>query len=60
MVTDMLLAFNSDPTSPCNQVPCDIRGMMVDCIEIVFDEGDVTGPDNFGLAVVDNMSTAHG
>jgi len=55
-VTDMLLAFNSDPTSPCNQVPCDIRGMIVDCIEIVFDEGDDTGPDNFGLAVVDNIN----
>jgi hypothetical protein len=32
-----------------------ISGATVDSIEIVFDEGDDTGPDNFGLAVLDNI-----
>ena len=34
---------------------CVIAGQMVDSIEIVFDEGDDTGPDNFGAAVLDNI-----
>jgi hypothetical protein len=35
---------------------CNIKGQTVDSIEIVFDEGDDTGtPDNFGLAVLDNI-----
>lgn len=29
--------------------------MTVKSIEIVFDEGQDTGPDNFGLAVLDNI-----
>jgi len=32
-----------------------ISGATVDSIEIIFDEGDDTGPDNFGLAVLDNI-----
>ena len=32
-----------------------ISGAKVDSIEIIFDEGDDTGPDNFGLAVLDNI-----
>jgi hypothetical protein len=32
-----------------------ISSATVDSIEIVFDEGDDTGPDNFGLAVLDNI-----
>jgi hypothetical protein len=32
-----------------------ISGLTVDSIEIVFDEGDDMGPDNFGLAVLDNI-----
>jgi hypothetical protein len=33
----------------------DITGQIVDSITIVFDEGQDTGPDNFGLAVLDNI-----
>ena len=33
----------------------DIKGMSVKSISIVFDEGQDTGPDNFGLAVLDNI-----
>ena len=32
-----------------------ISGKTVTSIEIVFDEGQDTGPDNFGLAVLDNI-----
>jgi hypothetical protein len=32
-----------------------ITGMKVKSISIVFDEGQDTGPDNFGLAVLDNI-----
>lgn len=30
-------------------------GKTIQSIEIVFDEGQDTGPDNFGLAVLDNI-----
>jgi hypothetical protein len=33
----------------------DISGMTVKSIRIVFDEGQDTGPDSFGLAVLDNI-----
>ena len=32
-----------------------ISGQTVDSIQVVFDEGQDTGPDNFGLAVLDNV-----
>src|SRR5438105_7239676 len=32
-----------------------ISGIKVSSIQIVFDEGQDTGPDNFGLAVLDNV-----
>lgn len=32
-----------------------IAGIQVSSIQIVFDEGQDTGPDNFGLAVLDNV-----
>jgi hypothetical protein len=32
-----------------------IKGMTVESISIVFDEGQDTGPDQFGLAVLDNI-----
>lgn len=35
--------------------PVDISGFEVDSISIIFDEGQDTGPDNFGLAVLDNI-----
>ncbi len=35
--------------------PVNISGMTVKSIQIVFDEGQDTGPDNFGLAVLDNI-----
>jgi hypothetical protein len=47
-----LLAFSA--TDPLCQ-PCDIREITVDRLSIVFDEGQDTGPDNFGLAVLDNI-----
>jgi hypothetical protein len=33
----------------------DISGMTIKSITIVFDEGQDTGPDNFGMAVLDNI-----
>jgi hypothetical protein len=33
----------------------DITGMKVKSISIVFDEGQDTAPDNFGMAVLDNI-----
>jgi hypothetical protein len=33
----------------------DISGATAASIEIIFDEGDDTGPDNFGAAVLDNI-----
>jgi hypothetical protein len=48
-----LLAFSSACPSSIN--PCDIKGKTVDQISIIFDEGQDTGPDNFGLAVLDNI-----
>jgi hypothetical protein len=38
-----------------NNVLTNISGKTAKSIEIVFDEGDDTGPDNFGLAVLDNI-----
>jgi hypothetical protein len=35
--------------------PVEINGMTVESISIVFDEGQDTGPDQFGLAVLDNV-----
>jgi hypothetical protein len=35
--------------------PVDINGMTVESITIVFDEGQDAGPDQFGLAVLDNI-----
>ena len=35
--------------------PANISGATVDAIQIIFDEGQDTGPDNFGLAVLDNI-----
>ena len=43
-----LLAYNGN-------VLTNITGKTVDSIEIVLDEGQDIGPDNFGLAVVDNI-----
>jgi len=34
----------------------DITGMPVDAIQIIFDEGQDTGPDNFGAAILDNIT----
>jgi hypothetical protein len=36
-------------------LPTNISGLKVRSLEIVFDEGQDTGPDNFGLAVLDNI-----
>jgi hypothetical protein len=34
---------------------CNLTGLQVKFIEIVMDEGQDTGPDNFGLAILDNI-----
>ena len=34
----------------------DITGQSIDAISLIFDEGQDTGPDNFGLAVLDNVT----
>jgi len=33
----------------------DISGKVIKSLSIVFDEGQDTGPDNFGMAVLDNI-----
>jgi hypothetical protein len=47
--TAPLMAFRNGVT------PTDISGQHVKTLSIVFDEGQDTGPDNFGLAVLDNI-----
>jgi hypothetical protein len=47
--SDTLLAYNSSNTLT------NISGRTIKKIQIVFDEGQDTGPDNFGLAVLDNI-----
>jgi hypothetical protein len=43
---------------PCDQLPCNISGSIAESISIVFDEGQDTGPDFFGLAVLDNIDVS--
>jgi hypothetical protein len=53
-----LLAFPQKPTDcPMMIQPCSITGITVQSISIVFDEGQDPsgGPDEFGLAVLDNI-----
>jgi hypothetical protein len=50
-----LLAFSNDGGCPGNINPCNITGFLVDNLSIVFDEGQDTGPDNFGFAILDNI-----
>jgi len=45
-----LMAFSYD-----TGLLTDISGQKVNQIQIVFDEGQDAGPDNFGLAVIDNV-----
>jgi hypothetical protein len=45
-----LMAFPSTGGGPVN-----ISGKTLTSVQIVFDEGQDTGPDNFGLAVLDNI-----
>jgi len=48
-----VMGFSSACTVPPGG-PCPITG-TVDSITIIFDEGTDTGPDDFGLAVIDNI-----
>src|SRR5207248_11004137 len=48
-----ILAFAANGPSAGQIV--NISGIKVSRIQIVFDEGQDTGPDNFGLAVLDNV-----
>ena len=48
-----ILAFAANGPNKGNIV--NISGIQVSKIQIVFDEGQDTGPDNFGLAVLDNV-----
>jgi hypothetical protein len=55
-----LSAFPQTSANPCppsiiHPGACNIKGQTVNSIEILFDEGDDAGPDNFGLAVLDNI-----
>jgi hypothetical protein len=45
------------PTVPGDGGTCDLRGVAVDAISIVFDEGQdaMGGPDQFGVAFLDNI-----
>ena len=46
----VLMAF-----SQATGLPVNISGMTVDSISIIFDEGQDVGPDNFGVAILDNI-----
>ena len=48
-----ILAFAAN--GPAAGTVVNISGKTVTSIQIVFDEGQDTGPDNFGLAVLDNV-----
>ena len=48
-----ILAFAAN--GPAAGTVVNISGKTVTSIQIVFDEGQDTGPDNFGLAVLDNI-----
>jgi hypothetical protein len=54
-----LPAFPAGANPPCTvdvtTGTCNIRGFELVRLSIVFDEGYDTGPDNFGLAVLDNI-----
>ena len=52
-----MLQNNLDPETPSVRTSSSSTAApeTVDSIEIVLDEGQDTGPDNFGLAVVDNI-----
>ena len=49
-----------NPDNPCtislvHPGYCNIKGQTVDSIDILFDDGDDTGPNYFALAVLDNI-----
>jgi hypothetical protein len=53
-----LLAFPAGANPPCTVTAagvCNIRNFEVRSLAIVFDEGYDTAPDNFGLAILDNI-----
>src|SRR3954463_3813427 len=52
-----LLAFPAGSNSPCTVTAgvCDISNFELRSLAIVFDEGYDTAPDNFGMAVLDNI-----
>jgi hypothetical protein len=54
-----LFAFPATANPPCTPLAsglCNISGFEIRSLAIVFDEGqDTGGPDNFGLAVLDNI-----
>jgi hypothetical protein len=53
-----LLAFPAGANPPCAPIGagvCDISGFEIRSLSIVFDEGYDTPPDNFGLAILDNI-----
>jgi len=55
-----LIAFKQAATCPDGAVDlgatCDITGVAVDAIDILFDEGQDTPPDLFGAAFIDNVN----
>ena len=52
-----LFAVVADATPPCtpSEGQCNITGFEIRSLSIVFDEGYDTGPDNFGMAILDNI-----
>ena len=52
-----LLAFPTGANPACTVIAgvCDIRNFELRSLAIVFDEGYDTPPDNFGLAILDNI-----
>jgi len=53
-----LLAFPAGANPPCAPTAagvCDITNFEIRNLAIVFDEGYDTGPDNFGVAILDNI-----
>jgi hypothetical protein len=49
------LRWGTSAFNAANGEPADIAGLAVKSIEIIFDEGQDAGPDNFGMAVLDNI-----
>jgi hypothetical protein len=51
-----VIGFAQQDTAICPAgTACDITGLEIRSLAILFDEGYDTGPDNFGMAILDNI-----